>query len=270
MLPVFIAGYSRSGTTLITRLFDGHPQMLAFFGETFLFLNHDWIHVLPDPEQRFLHFTGRPYDFKLGKLEPRRNTIRREDSWEKHKFWEDVCDRAEDISAVETKLKHALESGNILLRFNTLCDIQQSLFWASSEPPRYIVEKTPRNEFYLDEIFALNPDARIVHMVRDPFDFLASRWKSRNRTRRDRTFANDVMGWKTSLHRGLAMKRRRPENYCFIRFDELVLNTEDVNRRPRRYRPPANTLGDSLSRMQLMLRVLRFGPRRPVPPVDFV
>ena len=38
----------------------------------------------------------------------------------------------------------------------------------------------------------------------------------------------------------------------------------------RRYAPPADMPGPSLSRLRLMVRVLRFGPLRPIAKVDFV
>ena len=53
---------------------------------------------------------------------------------------------------------------------------------AEQEGKQIACEQTPRNVFYLDEILASYPEARVVVMVRDPRDVLASqkhKWKLR-------------------------------------------------------------------------------------------
>lgn len=53
---------------------------------------------------------------------------------------------------------------------------------AQNDGKQIICEQTPRNVFYIEEILARYPDAKIVNMVRDPRDILLSqknKWKRR-------------------------------------------------------------------------------------------
>ena len=125
----------------------------------------------------------------------------------------------------ETRLTEALMRGQRLEVFEVLCQLHREAFWTASSGPEYMVEKTPRNEFCLPEIFGCFPAARILHIVRDPFDFLASRWRHRDRSLQDRTVEGDVMGWKRSLQLGRLAMRQYPEQYRFLRFDGLVNET---------------------------------------------
>ena len=222
MKNIFIAGCARSGTTLISRLLDGHPDILPFYGETFFFLNRLWIESLPDPEQRFLHFTGRPYDYEKASWPPRKTKIDRESNWEQHKFWADIVARSPDVPTEERLLTETLGANDPRKLFDTLVEIHRRYYWRDEYPPQYVLEKTPRNEFFADEIFSVFPDARMIQIVRDPFDFICSRWRRRSRSAVDRTLEGDVMGWKTSLRRGLIASRGRRERYCFVKFETLV------------------------------------------------
>jgi hypothetical protein len=92
---------------------------------------------------------------------------------------------------------------------------------------RHWVEKTPTNEFYLDRLWADFPEAKVIHVLRDPLSIYASRkhldqrvfgtFRARRRLLRDLARSFEIAA-------GSAADRR----YHLIRYEELVESPAQV------------------------------------------
>ncbi len=105
---------------------------------------------------------------------------------------------------------------------------------ASLRPGEFFLEKTPSNALYLKEITALLPDCRIIHVLRDPRDVVASllaasntwgsRWAPRNARRAIRT-------WKHHIARVReASSTLEPWQFMEVRYEDLHAQPERVLR----------------------------------------
>lgn len=77
--------------------------------------------------------------------------------------------------------------------------------------------------YYVDEIFESLPDARMIYMVRNPYDVCASRkrrWPKRER----------IVGWALSWNKGIQIAReceaKYPDRIHLVKYEELVTNPE--------------------------------------------
>lgn len=155
---VFVTGASRSGTTMLSRMFGMHSQVCGFkelhcFGE--LIANHQLTSVLS----------------KADAIELCSKLIARS----KRDIWGDVL--AEDIEQAKLLLEEY--TGNF-----EAGDLAAMAFAAIAQQQGKVIpcEQTPRNIFYAQQLLDYYPNLSIVHIVRDPRDVLASqknRWKRR-------------------------------------------------------------------------------------------
>lgn len=95
-------------------------------------------------------------------------------------------------------------------------------------------DKSPRNEFYYRELCRFLPDAdvRVVHMVRNPFDMIAS---YKNAPFRGGNAAKDVNAvaamaheWLRSATLAAARTVAQPDRYLMVRFEDLTDDTPAV------------------------------------------
>lgn len=139
--PLFVVSAPRSGSTLLRLILDAHPNL-----------------AVPPPGWLFdLVF---PYLYSYGSLDIDANFL----------------ELAEDILATPTVKKWPLKTTAAELvaatgerSFGGLYAALH-LAYAKLSNKRRWGEKTPRNAFWIDEIHALYPDARFIHIVRDGRD----------------------------------------------------------------------------------------------------
>jgi hypothetical protein len=90
-------------------------------------------------------------------------------------------------------------------------------------------DKSLHTEHYADRIFSEFPDARIVHIVRDPRDRYAS---VRKRWGGDVSRVGAATGrWLLSTRAGLRNRKRHPERYALVRYEDLAREPEATMRR---------------------------------------
>jgi hypothetical protein len=205
-----VVGYYRSGTTLMLNLLQGHPDVVALPGESrhFNVLRHRplddvhdaWIRRLVSPDgQPPFWLLGQPW--KAG-----------DDGYERftHRLLAYAAVRpADDLLGVAAA---------------ALAD-------ARGRPARMWAEKTPRNELLVDDILAVYPAARFVHVVRDPRATVAS-IRAWNRSR----FLVSVPAAAVELRESLAAARRNAarlgeDRYLVVRYEDLVAEPEAEMRR---------------------------------------
>jgi sulfotransferase family protein len=90
-------------------------------------------------------------------------------------------------------------------------------------------DKSLHTEHYADRVLAELPDARIIHMVRDPRDRYAS---VRRRNGQDLSRVGAATGrWLVSTRAGRHNERRYPGRYLLVRYEDLVREPEATMRR---------------------------------------
>jgi len=161
--PVFIVGNSRSGTTMMMRIMDMHPQVHSINEPHFF--DSMW-----SPEDEGKSLEKREAEQVLLKLF----------TGQRAGFFEKVEDHRRSYQAEVDSILGQWPSEKRLSRSELFSIF---LFYETKKQGKSIpCEKTPQNIFYIPEILRLFPDARIVHMIRDPRGTMLSqknKWKRR-------------------------------------------------------------------------------------------
>ncbi len=228
---IFIVGNQRSGTTIITRLLDGHPQILSMLGESNFFTQMNARQRINDIGQRFFYLMGRAYDYKIQAKQVMGTYIERDENWEPIDLWKNIIKNSRNIGSDELELKKAIKIGNHKKTFMAIANIYAKYNWPYDYKPKYVLEKTPGNEFCLDKIFYIFPNAKIIHIIRDPFDVIESIFRDKDENMKKDRLMLYINIWKSSLTQGLKYSKKHPRNYCFVKFENLILSTEAVMRK---------------------------------------
>ncbi len=195
--PIFIIGAPRSGTSLLRVMLNRHPA-IALCDETYFFYyvydrRGAFGDVAVDPNRRYLIkrylATGRIR--RLG------------------------------LDTAELSQKLMSEGG-------TYADLFASLlrFYAAAKGKVRFGEKTPQHAFFAEDLCALYPDCKILHITRDPRDVVVSLmqmpWGSRSARVNART-------WLACQKAALKVAHR--ENYLSVCYERLVDDAESELRR---------------------------------------
>jgi hypothetical protein len=103
-------------------------------------------------------------------------------------------------------------------------------------------EKTPTHLNFADELLEWFPDAKIVHMLRDPRAiYVSDRYRRQNRDRWPYTWMDKVpllleayllvltvVTWRSALRLHAGLKNRHPDNYRLVRFEDVVVEPDRV------------------------------------------
>jgi hypothetical protein len=158
--PLFLCGSMKSGTTLLLELLDGHSELIVLPGDSF-FWGKLWKDNPPSKElllsewdrwlKRMLNPTGQEPFLIFGKgVQP----------YVEFKQYLNYC---------YNQLPREWRSIVISVLFSYYCANP-----ARPSNPKVWVEKTPGNEEKVDELIKNFPNARFIHIVRDPRENMAS------------------------------------------------------------------------------------------------
>lgn len=226
--PIFVTGNARSGTTLVTRLLDGHPSLLVF-----------------PIELKYFRYLDRPTAYpatKQSTLSEPRDVIRAiVDSEYMRPFFgepDKVGGRAEVIEAVRqaidpTVFREELLRGDdvgghreaIALFFEALL-VAMGRDRAELETVR-CVEKTPMQAENVGELLEWFPDAQFIHVIRNPYAVLVS---ERKRTPAKAPKLHIARWYKASIEHAKANARLGEDVYRVVRFEDVVSEPERTMR----------------------------------------
>jgi hypothetical protein len=214
--PVFICGHPKSGTSLLRALLDGHPQLLVYPEETVFFRRY-----LPEAqgctleqrlriaEQRLIHI------FTWNQADPPPSQAGFPDRDYSSVSFEAVKAALERI--VRAGLRHdgdMLSAAMLTFGEATGQNLAEKRGW---------VEKTPFNERYARQIYTWWPEARCLHLLRDPRDNYASY----QRKHPDWTPEIFAFSWEDSTRLGEENQRRYgASRYWLRRYEDLVQDPE--------------------------------------------
>jgi len=217
--PIFICGHPKSGTSLLRNLLDFHPQLVVYpeesrFFRRFLPLAKD---VLP-AERMELARQHLIHIFQWNRQHPPAHQA-------------EFIDRNYDwisYPQVEARLAAQVAQGGP----RHLGDYLSAAVLAYGEvvrppdaDPAWWVEKTPYNEYYAGQIFEWWPQARCIHVVRDPCDNYASY----RRKQSDWTPEFFATNWLESILAGRKNQRVfGKDRYWILRYEDLVLEPERI------------------------------------------
>lgn len=219
--PIFICGHPKAGTSLLTSLLDGHPAMVVYPEETMFF-------------RRFLPaIEGKSIKEKLALADELLIHIfqwNQENPPEHQKDYPDRDYSDIDFDRVRQALAELIPSEEASDRVFLEAAIRAfgDVSGLMTAGTHYWVEKTPYNEFYADKIFGWWPEAKCVHVIRDPRDNFVS-YKLKQPDWDAKIFA---WNWVRSTRAGLANQAKYGAGrYYVIQFEELLRNPEFETRR---------------------------------------
>ncbi len=224
--PTFICGHRKSGTTMLLCQFDAHPQLCVFPPDSGFFYAYYPIfdagqYSDQEKKQRIVDVLYRNFKDELEGLGDGRQVSFSAEAMEQRFF-----ERMEGKSCTpQTLLKEAV------LAFHGIAGCQ-----GETSPQRWM-EKTTSTEIYAADIFRWYPQAKCVHLIRDPRDnygSLKSGWDARYKDQNDEVrrllqSAVDRGGLGLRLAK-LNQERFGLERYRVVRFEDLTAEPEKVMR----------------------------------------
>lgn len=220
--PVFVVGVHRSGTTLLRDLLDGHPALSVLPSEgTWLTRLRPRLARLPAAER--IPALGREWLRRLA------NPINQPPYW--------LLGRTTEAESPYVRFARAVLAwhgavGGTETPWGPHLAVVLAYAWCTRGAVgevRWWVEKTPTNERHLHRMWAAFPQAKVLHIVREPLAVFASH-------RRLETLANGafraplVLRNLAATYRLAVERTRRPEpgRYHLLRYEELCAEPERV------------------------------------------
>lgn len=218
--PVFICGHPKAGTSLVRAIFDSHPQLIVYPEESVFF-------------RRFLpQAAALSLEEQLGLAE---RTLIHIFRWNQdHPLPDQQGFPDRDYSSIPYERVRQLMRQTAMQNYRHPGDILSAAVLAFGEVSGQMtpatcwwVEKSPYNEYFADQIFSWWPEARCIHILRDPRDNFASYQRKHPDWQAEFFAAN----WLRSTRAGMKNRDRYgPDRYTILRY-------EDLTRDPQTYLP---------------------------------
>lgn len=223
--PVFVCGWMKSGSTLVTQLLDGHPNLLVLPGDSHLF---DWMNDRLNVAGSFeTAFQGayegflKAWDFWW--------VMRLINPTGQSPFWvlSDNDDAYVDfIQYLDFWIDQLPETRADAFRASVMAYYCANPNRPTAEPKLW-VEKTPGNEHHVEMAAKEFPDAKFIHIIRDPLTNASSLKRQA-----------EVRNWGWSAYRiaknlrdsmAAGLKHQvdlGKDRYLLVRYEDLVKDPE--------------------------------------------
>ena len=198
----FVVGASKSGTTWVQKLYDGHPRIVC-------------------------RSEGHFSDQLLPALAEAISTYNRQS--DAYRSRAEAFGYPADFPSYDGEQLGYLYASAIALAFDS---------WAADADIDCIGEKTPEHILALDQLGALFPECRFVHIIRDGRDAAASgwhhnlQWSPDAATIRDKGFvwyvSEFAKSWADRISTARAYGQTHPDRYLEIRYEDLHARPEPI------------------------------------------
>jgi hypothetical protein len=214
--PIFICGHPKSGTSLLRAALDGHPELIVYPEETMFFRRYLPASQALTGADRLEQQATLADQFLIQIFTWNTTTPPASQEGFLDRDYSDVS-----YEAVRQALRQRLAA-----RYRHPGDMLSAVILAYGEVMGQVnpqvrgwVEKTPFDEEFAEQIFAWWPQARCIHMVRDPRDNFVS-YRKKHPEWSAKVFA---WSWVKSTRLGLEhQKRYGAERYWVVRYEDFV------------------------------------------------
>ena len=195
----FIAGTSRSGSTLLQSMLNSHSQL-----------------VIPPETHFFYSLTSLKSQFRLESKEAFRDALL--------DFWYDQKTRIRDLGLNKKEVKNTAEKLGTFSPVDLF--LLQMTMYRVERGKSVIGEKTPRHILNVNEILREFPGAKIITMFRDPRAAARSEIKARFGSP---SVSITTKRWQKYVSMHLQLKDTlSPNQYMMIRYCDLIKDPKDV------------------------------------------
>ena len=222
-----ISQVQRSGGSLLSQLFDGHPELHAHPHELKIGYpkKYMWPKIdLKEHPQRWLEmlFEDKVIEHSKG-------------GYKKERKQDEVFPFIFMPSVQRKVFLRYLSSVDSITWRDVFDAYMTSYFgaWINNQnrygQKKYVTAFTPRLamiEDNMESFFEVYPDGRLLSIVRDPKNWYPSAARHRSNVYGDIRKSIDL--WKTSTKAALRNKEKYGERVCIVRFEDLVSKTESV------------------------------------------
>ena len=230
---IFIVGVPRSGTTMMRYMLETSDR-IAIARE-----NHFMGHILGRRGAR--HFFRRAGDLNDDAAVRRIVDMIYSGEYERLAGWRRP-------SPYWYWLKDEVPRGEIERRLLAAERTERGMFqaflriYADKAGKPVMGEKTPTHLNYVDTLLEWFPDARVIHMLRDPRAvYVSDRYRRQNRDRFPYSLMRRIplllesyllvlvsVSWQRALRQHRALKKRHPGRYMLVRFEDVVKRPDET------------------------------------------
>lgn len=191
--PIFITGAWRSGTTLISRILNNHPD---------LEVTYDTVH--------FMRFSFNRYN----PINNKKNV---------NKLIIDTSKRLYERYDLKINNKDVFEIINGNYNYKKIYDAIMQVLLFKKERKKIWGEKTNLAWTKIPDFFKMYPKGRVIHIVRDPRAVLYS-WKKFTKAPMN-DYLDSVLNCYDSMKTGIIYKEKfKHKRYQLIKYEDLVSN----------------------------------------------
>ncbi|MDH5506293.1 MAG: sulfotransferase [Anaerolineae bacterium] len=215
--PVFICGHPKAGTSLLRALLDAHPQVVVYPEESVFFRRYlpkaDGL-ALQDQQKLAVEELTHIFTWNQEDPPPSQDGFPDRDySAIAHQHVQQAM--AQLLASLPPRHTGDMLSAAVLAYGQVTGQLSANTHaW---------VEKSPYNEKYAGQIFTWWPQARCIHMVRDPRD----NFVSYRRKHPDWSAEFFARNWRSSLLAGFANQvKYGASQYLLLRYEDLVQSPE--------------------------------------------
>lgn len=220
--PIFILGAHKSGTSLLRSMFDGHERLFVAPVEDHLFKHLGFQIRYPyqyQPKQDL-----KPQDVKKNFIKWINEVTKANDKYADSIVGESINTKTFKKYIKEHNIESTLLEELINLYFNAL---YFSIYNSELREKRVVTKSVENSEFAL-ELQSMYPDAKFIHIVRNPYASFVALRKYKAKNGRYPLIFKLVEALKNDFYFLQKNKAIIKTNYKVIRYEDLVENPEKV------------------------------------------